>query len=224
MSSIEFTREVIHSIIREGLLSSLMTELKRRIPDLDVDKHSDAIRKIAKEEEKEIIDRRLSELTNVKEVILLQEQPFFPKIDDESKYRFTNVSLYSSPSELQSLYTANIIASYFKDQYYKDVVVTDATSCIGGDTWAFAEKFGHVNAIEMNPLHFDILNNNMQQLELNNISYYNENFLSFIPRIKQSLIKPEQGKGYPKKPQVIFIDAPWGGEDYKTNMKGWIIF
>ncbi len=84
----------------------------------------------------------------------------------------------------------------------KDSIITDATSCIGGNSVLFAKDFKKVTCIEKDFDIYKILKSNMKKYSncvCYNISY---NYVKFI--LKQD---------------VIFIDPPWGGNDYKNKKK-----
>ena len=82
----------------------------------------------------------------------------------------------------------------------KNSTITDATSCIGGNSVLFAKDFKNVICIEKDFDIYNILKSNMNKhvnCECYNASY---NCVKFI--LKQN---------------VIFIDPPWGGNDYKAK-------
>jgi len=128
-------------------------------------------------------------------------QPFFP-YSPSMQYRFTNVSIYSSGSIEQSLFTADLLSSYFDATGLHNIKITDGTSCIGGNTWSFASTFGGVHAVELDDLHFSFLKHNMSQMGLYNINYYHDNFISQIGKLRQD---------------ILFLDPPWGGVQYIQN-------
>lgn len=89
----------------------------------------------------------------------------------------------------------------------KKSIITDATACVGGNTISFAKYFKTVNAIEINNLYFNYLSNNIKVYELNTkVKLYNDNCIKLIPNLHQD---------------VIYIDPPWGGKNYKikNNLK-----
>jgi hypothetical protein len=149
--------------------------------------------------------------------MLSSRQPFFPSsLGSPCGFRFSNVSLFSSGNVQQSIYTANLIGSFFHTDEFPSLRITDGTSCIGGNTWAFATMFGTVNAVEIHPLHMSMLQTNMKQLGVHScINYYNENYLNVISHLCQD---------------VIFLDPPWGGMKYRTHPRvglmteeGWFV-
>jgi 16S rRNA G966 N2-methylase RsmD len=88
------------------------------------------------------------------------------------------------------------------DLDYEKIVITDATAGIGGNTFSFALMFQHVNAIEQDKHTFDMLQNNIHTYGFNNITYYNDDYM----KLKNDLYQ-----------NIIFIDPPWGGRDYKKQ-------
>lgn len=91
-----------------------------------------------------------------------------------------------------------------------DITITDATAGTGGNTISFATYFKHVNAIEIDEIRFKYLVNNINVYKLNNITVYNDDCLKILDSIQNH--------------DVIFIDPPWGGKDYKkqNNLKLYI--
>jgi 16S rRNA G966 N2-methylase RsmD len=82
--------------------------------------------------------------------------------------------------------------------------IIDSTACIGGNTINFAKYFFNVNAIELNKIHYSVLRNNIDALNIKNVETYEGNFLDVI---KEKNIKSD----------IIFIDPPWGGFQYKVH-------
>ncbi len=82
-----------------------------------------------------------------------------------------------------------------------DAVVTDATACVGGNTASFARTFKHVNAVELSPVRSDMLLHNMSVLGLTDrVTVYKGDYLLEREHMVQD---------------VVFIDPPWGGPEYK---------
>ncbi len=126
-------------------------------------------------------------------------------VDDQtvlSKLRFTDVSLYSTTPTNQAEYTAKLLLNYYSTDDLKTKVLTDATACIGGNTWIFADYVKQVQANELSDLHFEILTHNLKVLKKNNVSLTKENYLSNYLTLKQD---------------IVFFDPPWGGSDYKSR-------
>jgi 16S rRNA G966 N2-methylase RsmD len=127
---------------------------------------------------------------------------FFPKLENEEDYdnlQIDSIGKYSiTVPKIADLIT-DIIYSVVKT---KDIVITDCTAGVGGNVISFANKFKHVNAIEISKERFDMLENNINVYKLNNVICLNINCLDIIFTLKQD---------------VIFIDPPWGGRDYKDK-------
>lgn len=115
--------------------------------------------------------------------------------------RFTDVSLYSSTPTDQAKYTADLLLSYYTLEELKEKTLMDATACIGGNTWIFAELVGKVICNDISVVHYEILKNNMHILGKNNVEVLNENYLDVYLNIEQD---------------ILFFDPPWGGVDYKA--------
>lgn len=83
-----------------------------------------------------------------------------------------------------------------------NATVTDGTACVGGNTYSFAKSFAKVCAIEIDPMRHAYLAHNMSILGLSNV----ECVLSDITTEYQRRFQ-----------DVIFLDPPWGGPDYKQQ-------
>jgi tRNA G37 N-methylase Trm5 len=78
--------------------------------------------------------------------------------------------------------------------------ITDATGCIGGDTLNFATMFDKVHSIELNIDNFEALKNNVGVYGFTNISLYHGDCTDV----------------YKWASDVLYIDPPWGGPNYRT--------
>lgn len=92
-----------------------------------------------------------------------------------------------------------VLSNIFKDT--SKLTITDATACIGGDTLNFALKFGHVHSIELSEENFEALENNVQAYNLHNVTLY----------------QGDCTKLFNWNTNVLYIDPPWGGKDYKKH-------
>jgi hypothetical protein len=138
------------------------------------------------------------------------EYDYFPKRKEE--YMYTDVSLYSSADVSHSLKTAELISKYYD---ISNKTLTEASACIGGNSWSFADKVKNVNLVEIDDNNFKALKHNMgvvfnKSVENNtleykpgkNMSFYNDNYIKIKDKIGGD---------------VIFYDPPWGGGDYKNE-------
>jgi len=122
---------------------------------------------------------------------------FFPSNND--KIKIDIVGKYSITMPDKSKVISNLILKHIGSN---DITVTDAMACIGGDTLSFAKEFKKINAVELDPIRFEYLKHNMDLFECKNIDFYNDDYLNIMKKLNQD---------------VIYIDPPWGGPDYKNK-------
>jgi predicted RNA methylase len=79
--------------------------------------------------------------------------------------------------------------------------ITDLTGNVGGDTILFGLNFASVDSIEYNQDNFDVLKHNVKTYKLNNVN------LHF----------GDSTKIYKWHTDVLYLDPPWGGPEYKTK-------
>jgi len=126
----------------------------------------------------------------------------FPTVKgiDKTKLLMTNVGVYSVSKITASLALTKIIKSYFSDE---NLVITDATGNVGSDSIMLALNFKHVNSIEMSIDQYKVLQHNVSVYGLQDkMTLINNDSLKALKNLKQD---------------VIYIDAPWGGTDYKNK-------
>lgn len=139
--------------------------------------------------------------------ITLTSSVYNLKIHSSGKFKLTSVGLYSLTAEVQADYISNHIRAYFTedlDKYDKiDATITDANACIGGNVLSFSKYFNKVNAIELDPLNYDVLNENIKLLaKEQKINTIKGDFLNEIFKLDTD---------------IIFLDPPFGGTDYKES-------
>jgi len=84
-------------------------------------------------------------------------------------------------------------------------VITDGTACVGGNTCMFAEDFKSVIACENDDERFDMLCNNLEALKVREkVQPMKGDYTTLHDKIKQDM---------------IFLDPPWGGTDYRSRDK-----
>lgn len=89
----------------------------------------------------------------------------------------------------------------------KNVRIIDGTSCVGGNTVLFAKEFKDVVAVDINKDHINMLK---QNLDLYNFDTKVEYHCLDITSSYKSLL-------HKTKYNVLFIDPPWGGPEYKNE-------
>lgn len=129
----------------------------------------------------------------------------FPDNENLHLIKTDEEGLYSISSKNVSKFICNIIKKYLRTSNYNDIIITDATAGIGGNTIGFMNNYGHVNSIEINKIRYDYLINNIKlyfdETRLN-VTFHNDDYLNIYKKIKQD---------------IVFFDPPWGGKDYKNN-------
>lgn len=129
---------------------------------------------------------------------VIEKNLFFKlKIDHES------IMYITIPSDAHMI-DQLIIAHVTKKGYnVSELVITDATAGVGGDTISFAKIFKEVISIEIDKERYNYLSNNVSAYKFDNVILFNDDALKIIPQIE--------------KHDIVFIDPPWGGKDYKKN-------
>ena len=118
--------------------------------------------------------------------------------DKRKRLRFDEEALYSVTDQ----YTADKISRELKRLCPTAQVITDATACIGGNSFSFSKHFSFVQAIELDKIRFDYLKANLQTLDSINVACYWGDCIDIVPCLKQDL---------------VFLDPPWGGPSYKDK-------
>lgn len=113
---------------------------------------------------------------------------------------------YSFTQHYDSLETISIIKRHLKKPI-NELVITDVTAGNGGDTIQFCIFMKKVNSIEYNKEMFDILSNNVNTYKLNNVNLIHGNSYNYLSIGEESIKLLKQ--------DVVYIDAPWGGLNYK---------
>lgn len=128
----------------------------------------------------------------------------FPQIDNYEQFKIDNDSIhYITPFKLAEQ-MSNIIMSYMIEQKInvKECIITDCFAGVGGNTLSFCKYFKNVNAIEIDKLRFEYLVNNIEVFKQSNVLTFNSDFLTIYHKLTHD---------------IVFIDPPWGGSDYKIK-------
>jgi len=83
----------------------------------------------------------------------------------------------------------------------EDKHITDLTGNVGGDTIMFALNFDHVDSIEMAKDNYDALSHNINVYGLKNVTLHHG----------------DSTKVFRWETDILYIDPPWGGPDYKKK-------
>jgi len=140
-------------------------------------------------------------MSDIVDIPLVKMNKIFPnkKGVDKSKLMITNVGMYSVSKIKGSEKLIYLIKKYFNNS--TNLTITDATSNVGSDSINLAMHFKQVNSIELDFNQFSVLKHNVEIYGLQNVNLINGNSLETISTLKQD---------------VVYIDAPWGGIDYKN--------
>ena len=127
----------------------------------------------------------------------------FPKEEgvDRLNLQITDESIYSVTKPYDAKKIIKLIKFYYKKEL-SNAVITDGTANVGGDSINFSKYFKTVNAVEINRLHCDALENNINEYKRNNINIVCNDYLKVMTKLKQD---------------IIYLDPPWGGPDYKKE-------
>lgn len=122
-------------------------------------------------------------------------------IDDES---INFISNYKDASIISS-----IIITYLDiiNKPIEDIIITDATAGVGGNTISFCINFGYCIGIEIDEIRRSYLKNNLDIYELKNY----KTLCGDCTKVLRTITIQD----------IVFIDPPWGGKDYKkyNNLK-----
>ncbi len=126
----------------------------------------------------------------------------------KSALKITDKGLYSISKPLDAQWISDQIIKEFNG--FKINTIIDGTAGIGGNVISFAKYFKNVLGIELNKVHYNVLKENIQLLDLKNVRIYNDNILTYYEHIQE------------RDKSIFFIDPPWGGRKYK-NFKNFIL-
>ena len=124
---------------------------------------------------------------------------FFPNIsyNIRKQIKTDDESMWSITRQQDADIITNILYKYGS-------TITDITSCVGGNVISFAEKFDHINAIEIDEMRYNYLVHNIKLLNLQDkVTCYHEDSLQIIDTLSQD---------------IIFCDAPWTGYSESNSL------
>jgi 16S rRNA G966 N2-methylase RsmD len=119
------------------------------------------------------------------------------KEGNDVKLMLTDKGIYSISKPIDAEWIIKCIKKTVTN--INELIITDSTAGLGGNTICFSKHFKKVNGIEINDIHFFVLKNNISVLELNNVKLIKDNYLNQIDKIEED---------------IVFIDPPWGGKKY----------
>jgi 16S rRNA G966 N2-methylase RsmD len=95
-------------------------------------------------------------------------------------------------------------------QNSKEYTFLDGTAGMGGDLYYISPLFSKVIGVEKNPEHASIAASNLEVLGVNNVKIHNDSIISYM----EKTFADDFPDGYV---DVLWIDPPWGGPDYKKH-------
>jgi 16S rRNA G966 N2-methylase RsmD len=122
------------------------------------------------------------------------------KIDEDS---FSFITIREIADMISKLISYHLLYFNLNPQKMK---IIDYTAGVGGNVLSFSKNFNYVYGIEIDELRASYLENNIKVYGFNNIKVINDCSVNFT---YNDLIKIN--------PNVIFMDPPWGGTDYKNS-------
>ena len=115
--------------------------------------------------------------------------------------QYDEVSLYSATDQLTARAIARVLQTL--PGVTRASTVTDATACIGGNTFEFARIFAHVHAVEVDTVRASMLRHNLALLQLDtDVTVHEADYCLLQTTLRQD---------------VVFLDPPWGGKRYKQQ-------
>ena len=120
--------------------------------------------------------------------------------DIRAQLRFDEEAFFSTTDQL----TADRISKSILTFIPRTSLVVDATACIGGNTYSFAQNFARVRAYEVDPRRAEMLAHNMRVLGV----AHNTQVMC------GDAVKLCRREGVS---DLVFIDPPWGGPEYKNQ-------
>lgn len=130
-------------------------------------------------------------------------EDLFPRKEglDYSRLQTTSEGSYSITRRRDAERIMNVLRNVFPT--IKQLTITDATACIGGDTLNFATQFAHVHSIEIKDDNFRALSNNVETYGFQNVTLHHADSTVL----------------FNWNTHVLYIDPPWGGKDYRKHEK-----
>ncbi len=135
----------------------------------------------------------------------------FPKAPgvNYAKLQLTNIAKYSvaKPHISNGLMAVlNDLLDQYPSLFTVDSTITETNGGVAGLTIKMLEKFKNINVVEINPVHVQMIQNNIKVYRLDdaskNIQIYNNDYLDIMYDLEQD---------------IIVSDPPWGGYTYKNQ-------
>ena len=125
---------------------------------------------------------------------------------DFKKIKINDVGRYSITRPYEAKQIINIIQKSLSDfgMVSQNLVITDGTSGVGGDTIHFSKYFKTVNAIDILKENAELLKSNCETFSITNVNIFKADYTKIANIVNQD---------------VLYLDPPWGGIGYKEKEK-----
>ncbi|CAM9827099.1 unnamed protein product, partial [Pylaiella littoralis] len=138
----------------------------------------------------------------------------FPNMSPKrrNRLRFDEESLWSITDQNTADEMSNV--ALLLPGVTSTTAIVDGTACVGGNAISFVSAFDEVWAVEISPDRFELLKGNVKKSiarsahKAKTVRFFNANFLDVLETERDAIGE--------KRP-VVFIDPPWGGEEYKKK-------
>tara|TARA_Y100000780_G_C13600485_1_gene384406 strand:- start:8 stop:781 length:774 start_codon:yes stop_codon:yes gene_type:complete len=151
--------------------------------------------------------REIAENISQDEILMLKEIPdalsLFPTKTGINimNLKMNRVGIYSLTKPKEAKDTLDIIKKHIDP---KKSVLLDATAGIGGFIFNISDEFKKVIGYEIDEEQFELLKHNLKIYGIKNAKIRNKDFTENLGE---------------KKGDVVIVDPPWGGLDYKSEKK-----
>jgi hypothetical protein len=118
---------------------------------------------------------------------------------DLKNFKLNKEGSFSITRPYESKQVVDIISKFINFDL-SELILTDATACVGGDLINFSNYFWMVNGIEINSNNFNLLVYNCKKFRCKNVNLFCQDYCEIYKNLKQD---------------IIYIDPPWGGTGYR---------
>ena len=178
-------------------------EKKDENEDVEEKEEEEIIIEEEKDEEKGEDDETLVALGDKKLKRLFKMKNVNHENVDITKLKITKESIYSITPWSEADKISKKIKDFYNDRNEFDIIITDATSNIGGNSISFLNNgIDTVNSVEIKPTTCEILKHNIDLYGYSTLNVICEDYLKVFRSLKQD---------------CVFFDPPWGGKDYLNN-------
>jgi hypothetical protein len=120
--------------------------------------------------------------------------------------QLTNIGVYSIATPTISKKMCEFVDELCKRYSIQNPIITETNGGLGGFTIQLAKKYNTLNIVEINPVHANIIKNNLDVYQLDTADKKINIIIADYLNIMDDL-----------KSDVIICDPPWGGYDYSKQ-------